>query len=368
MVPLSKPTVRRLAFLLPDMGGGGAERVALTLIEHFLARGCAVDLLLMRATGELLPLVPPEVEVTDFGAARVRDAIKPLSRYLRRVRPAAMQVSMWPLTAAAIVARQLAGTSTRLVTSDHAALSKQYGDRGLWHRQILKWSIRMLYPRADARVVVAGESAEDLAHLSGLPETEFEVVYNPVDPPEDAPGQADPECLWGGKGARILNVGRLNPQKNQALLLEAFARIQSDRDARLVILGDGDLRADLERRAQELGIADRVVMPGFQLAPGGYYRSADLFVLSSDYEGYPLVMIEAMHCGLPIVSTDCLSGPAEILDNGKFGTLVPCGDARLLAQAMAAALKHPDDPGRIKARAEELSANAADRYWELMLG
>jgi glycosyltransferase involved in cell wall biosynthesis len=79
-------------------------------------------------------------------------------------------------------------------------------------------------------------------------------------------------------------------------------------------------------------------------------------------------MIEAMHCGLPIVSTDCLSGPAEILDNGKFGTLVPCGDARLLAQAMAAALKHPDDPGRIKARAEELSANAAGRYWELMLG
>ncbi|HYC96172.1 MAG TPA: glycosyltransferase [Sphingomicrobium sp.] len=357
-----------IALLLPNMGGGGAERVALTLIDHFVARGYSVDLVLMRAEGELLPLVPAEVQIVDLAVKRVRGLVGPLAAYLERAKPGAMQVSMWPLTVAAIVARAIQRSPTRIVISDHAALSKEYGDKGFWHRQLLRWSMRLFYPKAEARVVVAADTAKDLARLSGLPERSFEVIYNPVAPPsETAEGPAG-EQLWNGSGRRILNVGRMNSQKNQRLLLDAFARLVQRCDARLIILGDGVLRSELERQAQDLGIAHRVEMPGFQLNLGSYYRSADLFVLSSDFEGYPLVLIEALHCGLPIVSTDCLSGPAEILDHGEFGRLVPCGDSARLAEAMVEALQLPANPERLRQRAAELTANATDRYLELIVG
>jgi glycosyltransferase involved in cell wall biosynthesis len=273
---------------------------------------------------------------------------------------------MWPLTVAGILARMLSRAKTRIVVSDHTTLSKPYAGHGWWHGEFLKWSVRIFYPRAEARIVVSRQAAEDLSRLSGLPVSAFEVVYNPVDPPGEGTGNADAERLWGGAGKRILNVGRLDREKNQKLLIDAFARLSVDHDARLMILGEGSLREELERTAAELGIADRVVMPGFILDPGPIYRSADLFVLSSDHEGYPLVLIEAMHCGLAIVSMDCLSGPAEILNQGEFGTLTPCGDSERLAAAIAEALETPSDPDRLKARAAQLSASAADRYWELL--
>lgn len=359
---------RRVGFLLPNMGGGGAERVALTLIRHFLRRGFSVDLVLMRAEGELLALVPAEVEIIDLAVERIRGLVWPLARYLARAKPAALQVSMWPLTVSALAARAVQRSDTRIIVSDHAALSKQYGGRGFWHIQFVKWSIRLFYPMADARIVVASDTAKDLAALSGLPEQAFDVVYNPVEPQSGDCLEPEPGHLWGGTGYRILNVGRMNSQKNQRLLLEAFALLVEDCDARLVILGEGPLRAELQRRARELQIEDRVLMPGFQVKPGGYYCSADLFVLSSDFEGYPLVLIEALHSGLSIVSTDCLSGPAEILDHGQFGRLVPCGDHKELARAMKEALQSPMSPTKLKERAIELTAGAANRYVELMTG
>jgi glycosyltransferase involved in cell wall biosynthesis len=340
--------------------------VALTLIRHFIDKGYAVDLLLMRATGELLPLVPQQVRVIDLDAKRIRNLVWPVAKYLAKVRPAALQISMWPLTVAGILARILSRSNARIIVSDHAALSRQYARRGSWHREVLKWSIRHFYPRADARVVVATATAKDLSLLSGLPVEDFRVIYNPVEPPSDV--EVDPEIarLWGNARRRILNVGNLKPEKNQHLLLESFARISTGRDAKLIILGDGPLRQELERRAMELGIADRVIMPGFRLDPTPFYRSADLFVMSSDYEGYPLVLIEAMYCGVPIVSTDCPTGPAEILNWGEFGTLTPCGNSQRLAEAMAAALESPANPERLIARASELSGHTADRYLQLM--
>ena len=356
----------RLALLLPDMGGGGAERVALTLIRSFVARGHSVDLLLKNAHGDLLRFLPEGVRVLDLEASRVRNVVRPLARYLRQERPDAIQVSMWPLTVAAIIARKLSGTRTRLIVSDHAALSRQYAGRGLVHRQLLKWTIRLFYPWADARVVVAADAGRDLALLSGLPLGAFEVIYNPVDPVRRQAPDPEVERLWGGPGSRILNVGRLAAQKNQRLLLDAFARLAAGREARLLILGEGQLRGQLERRAAELGIADRVAMPGFRIDPQPFYESADLFVLSSDFEGYPLVLIEALQCGLPIVSTDCPTGPSEILAGGEAGRLVPCGDAAGLAEAMAAELQSTREPEVLKARAAELSRDAAERYLELM--
>lgn len=353
--------------VLPSMGGGGAERVALTLIEGFVAHGFRVDLVLVEAKGELLALVPPSVRVIDLQAPRFRHAILPLARYLRREKPDAVQVSMWPLTVMGILARAIARSPARLLVSDHSTLSRHYAHWPLAFR-MLRWTTRWLYPAADHRVVVSAQAADDVAALSGIPREKFEVIHNPISPPASIATDLEVERLWGDGGPRIITVGALKAVKNQALLLRAFARL-NDQNAKLLILGEGPLRFELAGLARELGLAERVRMPGFSANPWPYLASADLFVLSSDHEGFGLVLAEAMHAGLRVVSTDCPGGPRDILDGGRYGTLVPTGDADALAKAMAEALQKPPAPERMRERASELSGpSQLARYEELLLG
>lgn len=358
----------RIAFLLPDLKGGGAERVALTLIRHYVAGGHEVDLVLSRAEGELIDLLPAEVTLVDLKAPRIRQVLRPFLGYLRERRPDTVQALMWPLTTIAIVAKLLARGRTRLVVADHTMLSREHGHFGPVARWLLSRSIRLTYPLADARVIVSNRAADDLARLAGIARTSIMTIRNPVDPPPAGPARAAVDDLWQGPGARIVTVGSMKAEKNHRLLLSAFAILARTREARLLLVGDGRMRADLEARARDLGIADRVMMPGFLIDPAAAYASADLFVLSSDFEGYPLVLVEAMFAGLRIVSTDCDSGPREILDGGRFGRLVPVGDAEALAGAMAGALDGPHDAAAVKARAHALSAGSFAHYDTAMLG
>jgi glycosyltransferase involved in cell wall biosynthesis len=355
---------RKVAICLPNLGGGGAERVVLTLAADLAARGHKVDLVLIKAVGELLPLVPDGVRVVDLKAHRILGALLPLTRYLREERPDALHAQMWPVTVIAIMAHRLARSRAKLVISEHTTLSRQV--RGGVQRRLLEWTTRFFYPLADVRTACSAASADDLAELSGIARDRIEVVYNPISLPRRIAVNPNIEAFWKGGGPRIITVGSLSTVKNQALLLRAFARL-ADQRASLVILGEGELRLDLERLAAELGIADRLAMPGFVIDPWPYLAMAQLFVLSSDYEGFPLALVEAMHVGLKIVSTDCLSGPSEILDNGRYGRLVPCGDADALAAAMDAALADPADSNRMQGRAAELSGpRSLDRFVELL--
>ncbi|HEX8643919.1 MAG TPA: glycosyltransferase [Allosphingosinicella sp.] len=359
----------RLALLLPDFGAGGAERVALRLAKDWLAAGYEVDLVLLRAKGELMDLVPAEVRVVDLGVDRFRKGVGPIVRYLRERRPRAMQISMWPLTVVGLMARALARVETRIVTSDHVVLTRQYGHSRAT-MAALRATTRLFYPRAEARVIVSEQAADDLARLSGIARDQIDVIYNPVaPPPDDVTTTPEIEALWGDAEGRVINVGGLKDQKNHARLIRSFRAVAARTRAKLMILGEGPLRTQLEALAAELGLADRIVFAGFTRDPWPYYASADLFALSSDYEGYPLVLIEAMRSGLRIVSTDCESGPAEILDRGKYGRLVPVEDEAALAAAIVAALAEPHDPDRLRARAAALSGDrVAERYLELMTG
>lgn len=362
---------RKLALFLPNLGGGGAERVALRLVQDWSARGHNVDLILLRAEGELLDLVPEGVQVVDLAAARIRNALLPLIRYFRRRRPHAFHAAMWPLTVVATLAHRLAGSDARLILAEHTALSKHYSHFGRLRRALLARTIAWAYPRATARLAVSKSAADDLARVSGIRRSSIEVIYNPVaGPPSDAKAAGDPPHLAKRAERRLLAVGRLTPEKNHDLLIRAFARLRAHGcDAELVILGDGPLRPQLERLAQDEGVEEHVRFAGFVLDPWPYYASADVFVLSSDYEGFPLVLIEAMRAGLAIVSTDCESGPREMLAEGLYGTLVPCGDADALARALAQALEKRIDPASLRARAEALSGEGTSRrHLERMLG
>jgi hypothetical protein len=194
------PASARLAFLLPNMGGGGAERVAITIMSDFLARGYEVDLVLVRAEGELLAKVPAGVRVFDLKARRFATALIPLIRYFRDRKPDAIQVRMWPLTVIGLFARRLARVDTRVVISDHIALSKQYGHLPITFA-LLRATTRLTYPWADERIFVSAGAADDLVAISGLPREAFEIVYNPaplLTGPVVVPPQVD--AIWGGGG------------------------------------------------------------------------------------------------------------------------------------------------------------------------
>jgi glycosyltransferase involved in cell wall biosynthesis len=358
----------RLAFLLPDMRGGGAERVAVTLIQEIVQRGHEVDIVLMKAEGQLLDLLPPGVRIVDLGANKIRHALRPLIRYLLERRPLVLQASLWPLTVIAILAGRLSGSGTRVIVSDHAILSAQYG--GSWRTMAeLKATIRLLYPLADARICVSEGAAMDLSRLSGLARDRFAVIHNPIsEPPSPSASSPEVEQLWPSINRRILTVGALKEVKNHALLLRAFAILAREHKASVMILGEGQERVTLERLAQDLGVADRVVFPGFAVDPWPFYASADLFVLSSDHEGFGNVLVEAMLAGLPVVSADCPTGPREILDGGRFGRLVPVGNAEALAGAMAAALDETHDPERGREQARRISGASVEHYLRLAVG
>jgi glycosyltransferase involved in cell wall biosynthesis len=388
---------RHLALFIRSLdGGGGAERVMVTLAGAFAARGHRVDLVLGRARGGFLADVPPEVRVVDLGggswpatlALALRDASRArrlfpgsppwilscapaLVRYLRRERPEAMLSALDYSNLTALWARRLAGVPLRLVVSERNMLSLRAA-RGARRLRSLPDKVRRFYPEADALAAVSDGVAEDLARVLEACRAAVHTTYNPVVTPdleERARERLDHPWLLPGEPPLLLAAGKLRPQKGFPPLLEACARLRAQRPARLLILGEGPERRRLEARVRALGLAGDVSLPGFQRNPFAFMARCGAFVLSSEWEGLPAVLIQAMACGAPVVATDCPSGPAEILGAGAWGPLVPVGDPEALAGAIARVLDAPPAPERLKARAGLFAAEpSAARYLDLLLG
>ena len=366
MQSLDEMTSCRVALFLPTLAGGGAERVALALTSALLDKGCGIDLLLVRKEGALLRLVPDQVRVLELGGGRILGSLLPLVRYLRREKPDALHAFMWPLTVVAAVARRIARVPTRLVISDHTTLSEHAS--GGRERQAMRLTIRRFYPWADSRVQVSRAAADDLAGFCGLERGSIEVVGNPLLVSAQVETSDEIEGWWDvPRGERILSVGSLKETKDHRALLRAFAGVPRPR-ARLMIVGEGPMRDELQALADRLGIGERVIWTGFQLDPWPFYASADLFVLSSRLEGQPVVLLEALASGVPIVSTDCPSGPREVLDEGLYGTLVQVEDEGGLAAAIDGALSAPSMSGALRQRARELlERGSVQRHLQLLL-
>jgi glycosyltransferase involved in cell wall biosynthesis len=358
---------RHIAIYLPSLRGGGAERVMVTLANGFAARGHRVDLVLVRAEGPYLPEVADNVRIVDLDRGRVLASLVPLARYLRRERPDAMLSALNHANVIAILARKLARVPTRLVVSERNSLTgRPVGLAGRAIRVLMRW----LYPAADGVVAVSQAMAEELVTDLGLPPANVAAIPNPVDVASlVALAQARPGHAWLGDGQPpvLLAVGRLEPQKDYPTLLDAFARFRSQREARLVILGEGSQRAKLDDHIARLGLTGVVELAGFKDNPFGWMAACDLFVMSSRHEGFPNALVQAMACGARVVSTDCRTGPDEILEGGRWGRLVPVGDAGALAEAMADALDDKDICDAA-ARASEFGVETAvDSYLDRVL-
>ncbi|MDK2887525.1 MAG: hypothetical protein PWP72_403 [Thermoanaerobacter sp.] len=362
----------KIALFLPSLRGGGAERVMVNLARRFVERGLKIDLVLSKAEGPYLSQIPPEVRVVDLGARRVLLSLPALVRYLRRERPAALLSALDHANIVALWARKLSALRCRMVVSVHSIVSRAADNAPAARGRLMPYFIRWFYPWADGVVAVSQGVAEDLARTTGLPRERIQVIYNPIVTPELLDKAREPlDHPWFAPGQPpvILSAGRLTAAKDFPTLIRAFATVRTGRLVRLMVLGEGEERSKLEALVHELGLEDDVSLPGFVDNPYAYMARAAVFVLSSAWEGFGNVLVEAMAVGTPVVSTDCQSGPAEILEGGKWGRLVPVGNAEMLAHAIISTLNTSFDSNSLINRAQmfELSS-IAERYLEVLHG
>jgi len=337
----------KIALFIPTLGGGGAERVILTLAEAFIQHGLKVDVVVSTtrgAYGALRADMPAGARLVDLDTSRLIRSARPLAAYLHRERPDSVLSADAEANCIAVCARALSRARPRLVLSQHTAMSMAAANDPAVRKQWLPFFCRWTYPRADAVVAVSAGVADDLAATIRFPRQRVQVIYNPVITSAMLAKSHEPlEHPWfkPGEPPVVLGVGRLTRQKDFPTLIRAFAILRRQRAARLVILGEGEERRALTDLIEELRIAQDAALPGFVHNPFSYMRAASVFALSSRWEGFGNVVAEALACGTRVVSTDCRSGPAEILEDGKWGTLVPVGEPDALAVAINDALAGP---------------------------
>jgi glycosyltransferase involved in cell wall biosynthesis len=330
-----------VALFLPTLQGGGAERVAINLAQGFIDLGIATDLVTVSGRGEFAGQVPSGVRLIDFDASRVILGVPALAAYLRRERPSAVIAFMDHACIAALMARRVSGVSTRIICTVHNTLTLATSNSANFRNRLLPMLLRAFYPSADGVVAVSHGVARDLSAATGLPLSRIKVIYNPVITDDlTAAGAGAPGHPWLSDGGPpvVLGVGRLTQQKNFSSLIRAFAAVRRKRPARLLILGEGEERPALEELVRKLELGSDVALPGFLAGAQACMAQAAVFVLSSAWEGLPTVLIEALAAGATVVSTDCPSGPREILRGGELGQLVPPGDVDALADGIMAAL------------------------------
>lgn len=396
-------SVARIAMLLPELTAGGCERSTLALAGSFLARGFAVDIAVFRAGGPMASEVPPGVRIVPLAASPgwaarleafmadpggIRELLRPvllarkvpgayrrlpaLVRYLRTERPAAL-IGAFPFeNLLAIAARRLAGTDTCIIVTERNTSTRSTRESTKWKRRYLPALLRRQYMMADAIVAVSDGVADRVAALTGLPRERITTIYSPAVGRETLTKAVEPVTHpWFSNDGPpvVLGVGRLVPQKDFPTLIRAFAQVRAERPARLVIVGPGkeDRRDELLALARRLGCGDDVDLPGLSHNPFAYMAQAAVFVLSSRWEGFGRVVAEALACGCPVVSTDCPSGPAEILAGGRYGRLVPVGDHKAMAGAILDTLAQRPDPAPLIARGAEFSVERAAARYEALL-
>jgi glycosyltransferase involved in cell wall biosynthesis len=354
-----------VAFYHPHLRAGGAERVFLQLAHGLAGVGYDTCFVLDRREGEFLSEVRRPVHVLE--ASRTLASVPRLAGWLRKNRPCVLISAVTYTNMAAIIARRLSRASTAVVASEHTLFRRQATMS--WKYRLTPLLARLIYPAADAIVTVSEAGRRDLEAALAPRACQIDMLPNPVVGDDFvARARAPLHHPWLGDDRTapvVLAVGRLEPVKDFGLLLEAFAKVVARKPARLIVLGEGSERPALEARRCALGLDSVVDLPGVTTNPLPWFARANAVVLSSRYEGFGLVLVEAMACGVPVVSTEAGGPPAEIIDG--LGPVVPSGDAAALAEAILNVLDHPAPAGALKRRAAGFSvASSVAAYARLI--
>lgn len=347
---------KKIAFFVPSLNGGGAERVMLILANKFSENDFEVDLILVKKEGPYLSEVSPEVNIVDLKSSNVPQSLFPLIKYLRKENPDVLISTLAHANVVAVLAKILSRTKTKIIVRVTNTFSEALKNNTFFIKIILFLGVSIFYRFADEIVAGSEGAADDLAKTIKISKNKIKVICNPTDVEKigkECEKIPDHPWLKNKTVPVILAAGRLTVEKDYPTLFKAFSILSEKNNFRLIILGEGKKRRELEELVEMLGLQDKIDMPGFVKNPFAYMHNCDVFVLSSITEGLPNTLIEAMACGTPVVSTDCPSGPREILDNGKYGKLVKVGDEKALANAILETIKNPLDSSELIKRVNE---------------
>jgi glycosyltransferase involved in cell wall biosynthesis len=327
----------RIAVFSATLGGGGAERVMATLANGFHRAGHEVDVVLVQRAGGYLDELDAGVSVVDLRSSRILFALYPLIRYLRRVRPAAMVATLPAVNIVAVLARLIASTPTCLaVRQTNTAV---VGSKGVpdYKARVIGKLTSTLYPLADLVIAPSQGVADNLINRWGIAARAITVIPNPLDTRLIQKRAGEPvQAAKAGAGEVpiVLGVGRLTTQKDFPTLVHAVRKVLETVQVKLLIAGEGRDRGSLQDLIRSSGLDDHIVLLGFVDNPFAYMRHASVYVLSSRWEGLSNTLLQALVLGVPVVATDCPGGSREILEDGRWGRLVPVGDAAAMAAAI----------------------------------
>jgi glycosyltransferase involved in cell wall biosynthesis len=324
--------------VIPSMVGGGAEKVMLTLLENFDRTKFTPILVLFNAMGENIHLIPSDIELIDLKKQKSSDVFLLIYRLASIIKLRKPDVILSHLVYAnfiAILAGKISGFQVPVVIVKHSFMSIELQtERFSWMKRLLA---RIVLPWANTIVTVSEMARNDLIKTFGMPASKIIAIPNAFDAIKVKAlslDEAFSHDWFSGKLPVVVTIGRLTKGKGFSDLLKAFAMLLKYRRARLIILGEGEERNVLQELITHLELGDTVHMPGFVSNPYPYLKNADVFVMSSYFEGFPGALMEALACGVPVISTDCPSGPSEIITNQVDGLLVPVGDVSALCSAM----------------------------------
>lgn len=357
-----------ITFLIPSLSGGGVEKVTFLMVNELAKRGWEVTLMISRLGGPYLEKLQPQIKICKLKSERISANLFEIAKYLKKEKPSIFFSSMMYVNCVAALAAKISSFKGKLILSERSHPSTSMLTNVNISKKVILGLSKLVYPRADIVVCVSNGVKEDLQTLiKNL--KKVVVQHNPIE------NMHTNTFIKTRTHYRLLSAGRLDKEKNFILLIRAFAEIAKklplEKGIELYILGEGQERGNLEAAIKEYNLTDQVHLPGFVDQPGSYYQDSDLFVFTSNREGLGNAIIEALSFGLPVISTDCPSGPAEILLDGKIGKLVPVNDLEKLTSAIEEEINNPDITStklqRIE-RAHDFSLDKVmDRYESLFL-
>ena len=369
--PASSMNTKKILFILNDLTGGGAERVFVNIANNFTEQGIGTEILLGRQEGVYLDILDPAIAIYELRASNFYQYFRKLRRFLRDNNYTHIFTASNYISAATILAKKKLKFPAKIIATLHYDLPYQLSILPLPQRILVKYLNKEFISKADKIVAVSKGVAEGFIKIIGVDErSDVKVIFNPVF--DDSIYQKGREKIAEGifdKGKiTLINAGRLEEQKNHRLLIRAFQLLLANREnMQLLIIGQGSLDQELKNLVNELGLERNVHLIGFKQNPYAYMAQSDLFVLSSSFEGLPTVLIEAMALGVNVVSTDCPSGPAEILEQGKYGWLAKNNDAVSLATAIEQGLMNRKDASFLQERAKLFhKKNIIPQYVDLL--
>ncbi len=342
----------------------------LILAAELAQRGLQVNMLFVRANGQYKDLIHPGLRLIDFGAKRALTSLLRLVRFLKKKRPSILLSTLDHTNLIAIWAHILVDSRTKVIVRIDNIVTPGRKRSGGLTRFLVGFLTGLFYPFADAVIAVSRAVAADLVRSCFIPPKRISIINNPISLStivQSSKESVTHPWLLPSSAPVVLGVGRLAKQKDFGTLIRAFRIVRDQMNAKLIILGEGAERSHLEYLVRCYDLGADVELPGFVSNPYKYMSHSSVFVLSSRWEGFGIVLVEALALGIQVVATDCPGGPSEVLDNGQYGRLVAIGDSKAMAEAIINSIKYPMDPMELQNRAADFDIrHIADEYLEVM--